>query len=75
MHQMTASPVEFLTTKELMNFLKIKHKQTIYQLIREGMPTFSIGKSYRFDLAEVVYYLKQISKKKRAKETPQSTLK
>lgn len=53
---------EFLTTQELMQLLKIKHKQTIYNLIRDGMPAISVGKNYRFIKAEVVEFLREFSK-------------
>jgi len=53
---------EFLTTQELMQLLKIKHKQTIYNLIRDGMPAISVGKNYRFIKAEVVEFLRELSR-------------
>lgn len=53
---------EFLTTKELMQLLKVKHKQTIYKLISEGMPAISVGKNYRFIKAEVIAFLKGLSR-------------
>lgn len=49
---------EFLTTYEVQKLLKIKHKQTIYKLIHEGMPAIKIGKDYRFIRGEVIGYLK-----------------
>ena len=53
---------EFLTTKELMELFKIKHRQTIYELIKDGMPAIQIGRSYRFQMFEVMNYLKNQSK-------------
>jgi len=53
---------EFLTTQELMQLLKIKHKQTIYNLIRDGMPAISVGKNYRFIKAEVIEFLRELSR-------------
>ena len=52
---------EFLTTKELMRLLKIKHRKTIYRLIDEGMPHIMVGRHYRFIKQEVVSYLKESS--------------
>ena len=49
---------EFLTTKELMALLKIKHRQTIYDLIDGGMPVILVGRNYRFIRNEVIYYLR-----------------
>ena len=53
---------EFLTTQELMQLLKIKHKQTIYNLIRDGMPAISVGKNYRFIKSEVIEFLRELSR-------------
>ena len=61
------SEEEFLTTHELMKLLKIKHKQTIYKLIQQGMPAIIVGKNYRFIKEEVVTFLKEESKKHRIK--------
>ena len=54
----TLSPDEFLTTQELMKLLKIRHKQTIYGLIEQGMPAIQVGKNYRFIKSEVVNFFK-----------------
>ena len=54
---------EFLTTQELMQLLKVKHKQTIYKLIADGMPAISVGKNYRFIKSEVIDFLKNSSRK------------
>ena len=56
------SPDEFLTTAELMRLLKIRHKQTIYNLIEQGMPHIKIGKCYRFIKGEVLEFFKSQSK-------------
>gem|GEM_PF-3342946 len=53
---------EFLTTKELMQLLKVKHKQTIYKLIDDGMPAINVGKNYRFIKHEVIEFLKGLSR-------------
>ncbi len=53
---------EFLTTKELMHLLKIKHRQTIYSLIEGGLPKIVIGRSYRFIKHEVITFLKKPSR-------------
>lgn len=55
---------EFLTTKELMRLLKVKHKQTIYKLVGDGMPAISVGKNYRFIKHEVIQFLKEASQMK-----------
>lgn len=52
-------PEEFLTTKELMQLLKIKHRKTIYDLIAEDMPVILVGRSYRFIRNEVIAFLKK----------------
>lgn len=49
---------EFLTTKELMQLLKIKHRQTIYSLIDVGLPKIVVGRTYRFIKQEVITFLK-----------------
>ena len=49
---------EFLTIHELMALLKIKHRQTIYDLIGRGLPAIRVGKNYRFIKHEVIQYLK-----------------
>ena len=55
-----AIPVdEFLTTKELMRFLKIKHRLTIYNFIKQGMPAIKVGKDYRFVKQEVIGYFRR----------------
>ena len=49
---------EFLTTEELMRLLRIGHKQTIYKLIKEGLPALRVARNYRFIKHEVIDYLK-----------------
>ncbi|MDA9101051.1 helix-turn-helix domain-containing protein [Omnitrophica bacterium] len=58
------SPDEFLTTKELMQLFKIKHRQTVYDLIKDGLPVILIGRSYRFVKEEVLQFLKRHAKKR-----------
>ena len=58
------TPDEFLTTKELMRLLKIKHKQTVYRLIDEGLPAVIVGKNFRFIRNEVIGFLKKNAKDK-----------
>jgi len=55
---------ELLSTAELMQLLKIKHKQTVYKLVKEGMPFSLDGRNYRFDQSEVISFLKRASKKR-----------
>ena len=52
------APDEFLTTRELMRLLKIKHKQTVYALINDGLPAIIVGKSYRFIKDEIIGFLR-----------------
>ena len=63
-------PDEFLTTRELMRILKIKHKQTIYTLINEGLPTIVVGKGYRFIKDEVISFFKHNGKHKTVGKRP-----
>ena len=58
----TISSDEFLTTTELMQLLKLKHRPTIYKLIKEGMPAIVVGKNFRFIKHEVISYLKEKSR-------------
>ena len=51
-------PEEILTTHELMRLLKIRHRQTIYNLIKEGMPVIPVGRNFRFLKDEVIYFLR-----------------
>jgi excisionase family DNA binding protein len=56
---------ELITTKELMRFLKVKHRKTIYDLIDEGLPVIVVGRSYRFVKREVIQFLKANSGKRK----------
>lgn len=53
------APQEFLTTQELMRLFKIKHRATVYELIKNGMPVIKVGKSYRFLKNEVIEFFKE----------------
>ena len=64
-HSRRIAPDEFLTTSELMRLLKIKHKQTVYGLIQEGLPAILVGKNYRFIKNDVVNFLKSHFLKRR----------
>ena len=55
------SPEEILTTYELMRLLKIRHRQTIYNLIKDGMPVIIAGRNFRFIQSEVIAFLRQHS--------------
>jgi len=48
-----------LTTQELMGFLKVKHKKTIYELVNRGMPKINVGRHYRYIKSEVIDYLRK----------------
>ncbi len=56
------SPDEVVTTKGLMELLKIKNKRTIYELIKEGMPTIRAGRNLRFIKNEVLDFLRKRTK-------------
>ena len=60
---------DFLTTKELMKFLKIKHRLTIYNFIKQGMPAIKVGKDYRFIKSEVVGFFKSKSSRSAKKSS------
>jgi excisionase family DNA binding protein len=52
------STIKLLTTKELMEKLKVK-RNTIYQLRKEAdMPTIKLGRTIRFDENEIDKWLK-----------------
>lgn len=51
-----------INTKELSEYLKI-HENTIYKLVRNGMPCYRIGPTeLRFELDEVKQWLRERSK-------------
>jgi excisionase family DNA binding protein len=53
------TPIRLLTTKELMEKLKVK-RNTIYQLRKEAsLPTIKLGRTIRFDENEVDIWLKR----------------
>jgi|GEM_PF-1062967 len=53
-----ASTIRLLTTKELMEKLKVK-RNTIYQLRKEAnLPTIKLGRTIRFDEHEIDRWLK-----------------
>lgn len=59
-----ASPLledEFLTAPEFMRLCSIKHKLTVYELIKHGLPVYKVGKNYRFSTREVLNFLRPAS--------------
>lgn len=51
-----------ISTKELAEYLKV-HENTIYNLIKKGLPSYKIGsQEYRFEIEEVKEWLKQNKK-------------
>ncbi|MCJ8347186.1 helix-turn-helix domain-containing protein [bacterium] len=51
--------IELLTTKELMDLLKVK-RNTIYQLRKdENLPTIKIGRTIRFDKKKIFTWLQE----------------
>lgn len=51
--------VNMINTKELAKYLNI-HENTVYSLIKRGLPYYKIGKQeFRFELEEVKRWLKQ----------------
>lgn len=55
-------PEEILTTMDLQKFLKINHKRTIYDLIKQGMPVIKAGRNFRFIKQEVLNFLRRRTK-------------
>jgi len=49
-----------ITTKDLAEILKV-HENTIYNYIKDGMPSLYIGKKYLFDLDQVLEWFKNRS--------------
>lgn len=46
--------------KELQEMLNVKHKQTVYTLIKKhNLPTYVVGGNYRFDEEKVREWLKK----------------
>lgn len=48
---------KLLTTSELAHHLKVT-TQTLYNWRKEGMPKTKVGSQYRYDLDEVIEWLK-----------------
>lgn len=55
------SPDQLLTTSELMQFLKVKHRKTIYALIKTGLPKIMVGRRFRFVKEEIMEFLRNRS--------------
>jgi excisionase family DNA binding protein len=51
---------ELLTVKDLEKFFKVS-RQTIYEWRKQGMPFRKIGRSIRFDMAEVDAWVKSLN--------------
>ena len=47
-----------LNTKEMCDVLKM-HENTIYKLLKQGLPSYKIGKSRRYDKDEVIAWIKE----------------
>lgn len=47
-----------LTTKELAQYLKV-HENTVYNLVKKGMPCFKIGTDFKFKVEEVEDWLRK----------------
>ena len=58
------NPGEFCTTRGLMNLLKIKYRQTIYNLVNEGLPRIIVGRNFRFLKHEVINFLRRCSQQR-----------
>ena len=61
--------MQLLTMKELMAFLKVK-RNTVYELRRQGLPVIHLGRSVRFDLEEVVAWVRSNQSREQAPSTP-----
>lgn len=57
----TAGKVEILTIRELAQYLKV-NERTIYRLVSaKKIPSFKVGGSWRFSLADIDVWIKQQS--------------
>ena len=61
--------MQLLTMKELMAFLKVK-RNTVYELRRQGLPVIHLGRSVRFDLEEVVAWVRSNQSREERPSTP-----
>lgn len=63
-----------LTTKEVMEYFKVKDSRTISKFIKNGLKVVPIGqKDFRFkqeDVEEFTEYLKQLAQEKIIKDNP-----
>lgn len=55
-------PVNWVTSRDVMQHLGIRSQVTLTKLIKEGLPAHKIGKGYRFDLIEVDAWLRGSSR-------------
>jgi len=49
---------EYITCPEMMRLFHVRHKTTIYEFIKRGMPHLRVGRDYRFNPQEVIEFLK-----------------
>ena len=49
---------ELLTVPELAEFLKVSRAQ-VYNLINKGLPVLKVGSNTRFDVSDVMAWLKE----------------
>ncbi len=47
-----------LNTKEVSELLKV-HQNTLYKMIKEGLPSYKIGNTRRYDEKEVLQWIKE----------------
>jgi len=55
-----------LTRQELADYLKV-HVRTIDNKVKDGMPSVKFGKSVRFELDDVLKWIKEQSEKEKEK--------
>lgn len=60
---MNMNTSRWLTYEEAMNELHIKSKNTLYNMIRDGLPVIKIGRLRRIDIIELDKYLKMNEKR------------
>ena len=47
-----------ITTKEVCELLQI-HENTVYKLVKKGLPSYKIGNTRRYDEEEVLKWIKE----------------
>ena len=58
--------LNMMTTKELAKYLQV-HENTIGRYVKKGMPCVKLEKAIRFDLDDVLNWIKEQSEKEKEK--------